>query len=419
MLNYREMNFIKYIAHKYKKQVVFAVIVIVIVLTNLFFANKKSENFVEPSYADNGEKMIGSAACKTCHKEIYDSHIKTAHFNDSKVADLKSIKGSFANGQNIFNYNMFMSVAMVKDGKRLIQSARIGGEEVQRAGFDLVIGSGRKGQSYLYWDNNKLFQLPISYYTATNSWCNSPGFPNFIYYYDRPITLNCLECHSTFAKTINEQEEFVEYDRKALVMGIDCERCHGAGADHVAYQVANPKDTVGRYIVNVAHKDRQVRLDGCALCHSGIRSPLKPPFSFKVGDTLNHFSVGKPVSHQADTLDVHGNQYGLLAASKCFLQSTQMDCSSCHNVHRDEFNDPKLYSQRCMSCHNAPTQTKCTVKVDKNIVLANNCIDCHMPILASKKIQLNVSGVQKLQPDYIRTHFISIYREESRKFLER
>ncbi len=412
------MHFIKFKPNKYKKHAILALMITAIVISNLFFSNKKTQTYVQPFYTENSDKMVGSTACKTCHKAIYESHINTAHFNDSKVADLKSVKGSFANGQNVFNYNLFMNVAMIKDGKKLIQSARIGGEEVQRAGFDLVIGSGRKGQSYLYWDNNKLFQLPISYYTATNSWCNSPGFPNFVYY-ERPIPLNCLECHSTYAKTINEQEEFVEYDKKALVLGIDCERCHGAGGDHVAYQVANPKDTIGRYIVNTAHKDRQVRLDGCALCHSGIREPLKPPFSFKVGDTLNHFSVGKTISHQADTLDVHGNQYGLLAASKCFLQSTQMDCSSCHNVHKNEFNDPKLYSQRCMSCHNQPSQTTCTVKVDKKIILSDNCIDCHMPILASKKIQLNVSGGQKLQPDYIRTHFISIYREESRKFLEK
>ena len=176
------MHFIKFKPNKYKKHAILALMITAIVISNLFFSNKKTQTYVQPFYAENSDKMVGSTACKTCHKAIYESHVNTAHFNDSKVADLKSVKGSFANGQNVFNYNLFMNVAMIKDGKKLIQSARIGGEEVQRAGFDLVIGSGRKGQSYLYWDNNKLFQLPISYYTATNSWCNSPGFPNFVYY---------------------------------------------------------------------------------------------------------------------------------------------------------------------------------------------------------------------------------------------
>jgi hypothetical protein len=32
--------------------------------------------------------------------------------------------------------------------------------------FDLVIGSGRKGQTYLYWDKgDRLYQLPVSYWT--------------------------------------------------------------------------------------------------------------------------------------------------------------------------------------------------------------------------------------------------------------
>jgi hypothetical protein len=31
--------------------------------------------------------------------------------------------------------------------------------------FDYVIGSGGKGQTYLYWKGDLLFQLPVSYWT--------------------------------------------------------------------------------------------------------------------------------------------------------------------------------------------------------------------------------------------------------------
>jgi hypothetical protein len=95
-----------------------------------------------------------------------------------------------------------------------------------------------------------------------------------------------------------------------------------------------------------------------------------------------------------------------------------MDCSSCHNVHKEEYNDPKLFSQKCMDCHGGKHQKSCTVKAEGLGTLQNNCIDCHMPVLPSKKIQLDLGKREKMEPDYIRTHYIAIYREESRKLLK-
>lgn len=385
-------------------------LMITIGVTNFFFISQEPD---APARFQTGDET-----CRSCHQEVYDSYAQTAHYRDSRPASLDAIKGSFENGNNSFHFNLFMHVDMVKENKKLVQSARVSGEEIQKASFDIVIGSGRKGQSYLSWNKNKLYQLPISYYTATQSWCNSPGFPNFAYF-DRPITLNCLECHANAAKTTNPRGEGNEYDRNSVVLGIGCQKCHGSGSEHINYHMKNPADSIGKFIVNTAGMERQVRLDGCSLCHSGIRKPLKPPFSFKPGMKLDEFSVANPVSQQADTLDVHGNQYGLLAASKCFTASVQMDCSSCHNVHKEEINDPKLFSQRCINCHGGEHQKSCTVKTEGIASLQDNCIDCHMPILPSKKIQLKVGSKEKMEPDYIRTHYIAVYRDEARKFLNR
>ena len=32
--------------------------------------------------------------------------------------------------------------------------------------FDIVIGSGKSGQTYLYWSRDHLFQLPVSYFAV-------------------------------------------------------------------------------------------------------------------------------------------------------------------------------------------------------------------------------------------------------------
>jgi hypothetical protein len=69
-----------------------------------------------------------------------------------------------------------------------------------------------------------------------------------------------------------------------------------------------------------------------------------------------------------------------------------------------------------MSCHNGGGHKECTMQVKKNIVLSDNCIDCHMPVLASKKIQVNVKSGEQLLPDYLHTHFISIYKDATEEF---
>ena len=49
----------------------------------------------------------------------------------------------------------------------------------------------------------------------------------------------------------------------------------------------------------------------------------------------------------------------------------------------------------------------------------NNCIDCHMPMLPSKKIVLNVANFENVVPDMVRTHRVGIYPEKTKEFLEK
>ena len=387
------------------KLVVVSAIIVVVIGSNLFFVAPKIASQPDVSITD-------PSSCRPCHQAITDSFMRTAHYLDSRPADGRYIKGSFQEGKNRYVYNQFMEVVMVKEGDQYLQSGRVNGMETVAAPFDMVIGSGRKGQTYFTWSGNQLFQLPVSYYAPARVWCNSPGFPNF-FHFERLVPPNCLECHTTYTNVLSHENK--EYDRSSVVYGITCQRCHPGSLEHAAYQTANPQDKTPKYVVNAANLDRQLRMDACALCHSGLRSPLQPPFSYRTGDALEKFSIGSPASQKADTLDVHGNQHGLLIASKCYIKSGKMDCSTCHNVHNDEFEKPKLFSAKCISCH--PDANHSTIQMKKTVALSDNCIDCHMPVLASKKIQLNVKVGQQLLPDYLRTHYISVYKDASEKFI--
>jgi len=367
-----------------------------------------------------GKAFAGDASCRSCHAAICQRQSSTAHSLDSRPATGESIRGSFDSGKNRYIYTPGMEVKLEQRNHRYFQAALINGKETRREAFDIVIGSGRKGQSYLYWDSGKLFQLPVSYYAAANSWCNSPGYRNDTILFNRRVPSYCLECHSTYVQAAYAgpagQGDF--FDPSQVIYGIGCERCHGPGAEHVAFHQSHPDVKTGYAITNVRHLGRQQRLDACALCHSGARIPLKPAFQFRTGDTLEHFSLPNYSDDRVARLDVHDNQYGLLTASKCFRLS-QMDCSSCHNVHNDEVGSPALFSQRCMTCHNSATHTTCTLKPIAGLVLSANCIDCHMPALPSQKILLTLSGAVSPIHNLVRMHRVAIYPESTKAYLEK
>ena len=78
-----------------------------------------------------------------------------------------------------------------------------------------------------------------------------------------------------------------------------------------------------------------------------------------------------------------------------------------------------LMSPRCMNCHTAAAHNECTLKPPAGVVLSDNCIDCHMPLLPSNKIVLEIAGRQSSEPDFVRTHRIAVYRESTKQFLQK
>lgn len=404
-----------YIRKIKRQNVVILVISIVVYLGNVMSTTLNHRPLQEKSPGQEKE-FAGSASCAACHNDIYKSHTQTAHYFDSRPAMAEFIKGSFAEGMNKYVYNKWMYVTLEKKDNKLFQKAYINGIEYQSAPFDVVIGSGRKGQTYLYWEGNMLYQLPVSYFTLQNRWCNSPGFSNNFIKFDRIIPAQCLECHSTFARVLDDKDNISTFDKSQMIYGIDCERCHGPAANHVRFHKDHPEEKNAKYLVIIKNLSRQQRLDACAICHSGFRKQVKQPFTFQTGDNLDQHSVVNYSNESSSTLDVHGNQYGLLTSSKCFKMSG-MNCSSCHNVHTNEVNKPTSFSQRCITCHKETNHNSLQMTARQESLLATNCIDCHMPMLPSQNIVLNVADVDGLVPDTVRTHRIAIYPERTKKFL--
>jgi len=355
---------------------------------------------------------VGDAACAGCHQEIVASHNKTAHHLTSQPANKDTILGSFSpNGNIMQTRNPNLRFRMDSKDDQFFQTAIWGtppDERTHTQRFDLVIGSGRNGQTYLFWDESQLFQLPVGYSTLVGRWINGPGYKNGSASFDRGIIPRCLECHAGYFESQISDPNSNFYDTKTFVLGISCERCHGPGRIHAQKQ-ANGNASSSPAIVNPAKLSRKLQADICAQCHAGPgEREILPAFSYRPGEPLEKY-IDLGSDDSVKEIDVHGKQVKLLMKSKCFQSSPEMTCSTCHNVHQPE-PDLATLSQRCMSCH--PLQA--TGEHSKMASTARkNCIDCHMPVLETKAIELDVNG--KIVRPRLRTHWIRIYSENERQ----
>jgi hypothetical protein len=399
------------------KKIAFISIILVALFVIIYFAFNSSKS-ADP----RGDAYAGSATCIKCHGDLYKSYLHTAHYMASMPADINTVHGSFAKNFNTFKISDSQKIVMDKLDSGMYQSYYKNGKLMERHRFDIVLG-GVKGESYLFWKDNGLNQLPISYFTKQAKWLMSPGYAPGVADFTRIITSRCLECHGSYiaelptdVQKIDAQEQF---DKRSLVYSVDCERCHGPGAQHVEFQTNNPGIKTARYIASFSSLPRARKIDVCGECHSGNKSQmLRSTFFFKPGDTLANFKL-PDFARAIDTshLDVHGNQAQLLESSKCFIHS-KMDCGTCHDTHQNQRGNIALYTQKCMGCHSLTNHNYCKIVNTANAMLiSSNCIQCHMPALFTKVILTSNINQTSSTEILVRSHHIAIYPQETKKIL--
>ena len=375
-----------------------------------------------------GPLYAGSQACIKCHQPVSNSYIHNNHFKTSSLVNAGSLKTMAAVAKYPFYFLDSTHISIEEKNKTIYQSlyAPDNRSDGRGAGqfpasrseeFDIAFGSGEKAQTYGYWKEGKLYQLPLSWFSDLNAWANSPGFPASHARYNRTITSRCFECHASYIKRDVEQSGSLAVnevlDSKSIVYGIDCERCHGPALEHVKFHQDNPDAKTAKFITRISTLSRQQRLDLCAVCHSGNdRETQRSLFDFVPGDTLSHFYYPSFGATAAEP-DVHGQQLQLLRLSKCF-NASDMTCSTCHQTHGDQATTMD-YSTKCYSCHEGSAHATDVMKENEQRkrdfnLASTTCVDCHMPLVASKTIILNDGAGAKTIPYLLRTHRISIYK---------
>jgi predicted CXXCH cytochrome family protein len=393
---------------------------LLLLLISVFLSNcgPNDSDYIDP----RGTTYAGSESCMECHSKFYNEALKSFHYKASAAASIKNVLGDFRPNYNTYVYDHDTKIVMENRKNELFQVHYKNGKEVKAYRFDIVMGA-KNAQTSLFWEKDNVYELPLSFYKSANNWGTSPGYPRNQPYFDTPVTVVCFECHSSNLELKHKNTETENYfgteltpdtmKKESLVFGVDCERCHGPAKEHVGFHKKNPKLKIAKYIVTQNSLNRQQKLAECVICHSAAEN-LQSRFKFVPGNLMADFYNESALNANMNP-DVHGNQYGLLSQSKCFIKSKILDCTSCHDSHNVTTESLSTQSEKCLSCHSQIKKNFCTITPPKGVVLKDNCIDCHMPKKQSAVIGFYLSGKSEMSPYILRTHKIGIYPEDTQK----
>jgi hypothetical protein len=325
-----------------------------------------------------GVSYVGDVACVRCHAEIARSYGKHPMGRSAAAAAdvMPAVRGLVLEvGELAYSIDR-------RDGRVFHQETRrdAEGRVVARieAEARYAIGSGTHGFAFLVERDGGLYQSPLAWYSEKQGWDLAPGYRIENLHFDRPITLDCLYCHTNRVELVEGKPP------RFHGLAIGCERCHGPGALHAR----RPARTDGRdlRIVNPATLESLSLRDAvCEQCHfqgtDRTTMPGHSPFDYRPGLALAEFvRVWSSRADPSQRLHAVG-QVEQMRASRCYRQSDgRLGCISCHDPHRlpEAGERVAYYRDRCLECH---ADRGCTLprpaRLRRNA--SDDCTACHMP----------------------------------------
>ncbi|MCB9949634.1 MAG: hypothetical protein H6824_01485 [Planctomycetaceae bacterium] len=337
--------------------------------------------------------FVGSSACAECHAEIVGVYAQ--HPMAKSVRSVASDSEEWPEG--------FRSALVPGEHKVLTVQATPGamtheeriydeeGELIAKCTYPMayVVGAGERGRAYLRQQDNILFMSPVNWYPQESAWDLAPQYKkDDVRRFNRRVTADCLGCH-TGRVAVTERGTNLYEPQVFHEMEIGCERCHGPGADHVAYQSGDElKSLATDPIVNPTKLTISQREAVCYQCHlSAIRvlQAGRSQLDFRPGMELSDVwcVLDEGTDIQADGRTKSVNHVQQMRDSRCFMGSNgEMGCISCHDPHSVPTveNRAEFFRSRCLNCH---ANEDCGEEMPKRMIVEDSCVDCHMPSLAS------------------------------------
>lgn len=308
------------------------------------------------------------AACVRCHETIYRNYLSTPMANASGVAAANLKTAAFLHKPSGVTYIVSSDRGTASLVSRDTQSSAPLGKWT----LSYFLGSGHLGVTYLYSVDNYLFESPVAWYAASQSYDMKPGLAGM---QQRPPALpmesGCLRCHmsavqASDAGTINHYRKL-----PFLHGGITCEACHGEAAEHV-------RSGGKAAIVNPARLTAERRDSVCISCHLegdvSVERAGQSALNYRPGDSISTY-LAYYVRGGASITARGVSEVEQLSQSTCKrVSGDKMSCTSCHDPHFTPASEQKaaFYRGRCLACHSQPEFA--TSHHPEN----QDCTSCHM-----------------------------------------
>jgi len=347
-----------------------------------------------PVPASLANAYVNGAVCTGCHANIASTYKMTGmgrSFARWHPGSVHPFPNSVYNKASDSYFTM-----AVRDGKYYQRRWQIGfdGKEtnVDEKQVDYIIGSGNHSETYLHRTSRETLQvLPLSWYSEKGGyWDMSPGYdqpdnPGSV----RPVHYECLFCHDAYPRIPEPPEHSANAELTLLdpmPEGIDCQRCHGPGGEHVrlASQKA-PAEQIRSAIVNPKRLAADREMEVCLQCHlettsyalpHAIRRYDRGPFSYVPGEPLGEFQIEFDRTGGTNDFEIAQGAYRL-RKSECFQKSAgKLRCTTCHDPHDIPRGAEAVthYNSVCQTCH-----ADAVKQASAPHTAGADCIGCHMP----------------------------------------
>lgn len=205
-----------------------------------------------------------------------------------------------------------------------------------------AFGAGSKAITYVSRDGGQHYiEHGLSYYTGRKAMGITPGHENAGGRKYRTLdpsgtALRCFRCHTTGPISL-AADGAIQWTED----GVQCESCHGPGAEHVA-------KTTAATIVNPRRFSPAELNDYCGDCH-------------RAAADITDWGLSWNSRHEP----------AFLSQSRCF-EKAAVSCLTCHDAHNSVEKNLKQYDAKCSNCH-------ASVKHRTATPAATACVSCHMP----------------------------------------
>ena len=342
-----------------------------------------------PTATSGGSQAyVGSSSCRECHERFYELWAPSHHglamqpfTAQLSRSQLQAQKAPIVIGPTSYRADV--------DQGRVLETGP-GGEK----SYPIAHTMGGKNVYYFLTplERGRLQVLPVAYDVRRKEWFDMAASAvrhlgghadSPLDWRESPLTFNtaCFNCHvSQLSKNYDLATD--SYRTKWAEPGINCETCHGPGAEHIeAARATPPGETLAdlKLIVTSAFSPDQMN-SLCGSCHGKV-APITSAFA--PGERFfDHFGL-TALEHEdfyPDGRDLGENfTFTTWRMSPC-VKSGKLDCTHCHTSSGRYRFEGAQANHACLPCHTEQVDAPEAHSRHKTGTDGAKCVSCHMPV---------------------------------------